>query len=101
MILVMTTLHEKEDAVRIGLGLLKDRLIACYNLFPVDSAFWWKGEIENYNETLMLLKTRKENFEKIEKYIKEHSGYEVPEIIALEPQNISKSYLKWVEETTS
>lgn len=36
MILVLTTIHKKDAAVKIGQGLLKQRLIVCYNLFPVD-----------------------------------------------------------------
>jgi len=36
MILILTTLEKKEDSVSIGKELLKQRLIACYNLFPGD-----------------------------------------------------------------
>ncbi len=45
MLIIITTLHKKEAATEIGKGLLKERLIACYNLFPVESAYWWKGKI--------------------------------------------------------
>ncbi|HSX19406.1 MAG TPA: divalent-cation tolerance protein CutA, partial [Candidatus Saccharimonadales bacterium] len=77
MILIFVTIHKKEDAVKIGKGLLQKKLIACYNLFPIESAYWWKGKIEENKEILMILKTKQVNFEQIETYIKEHSGYEV------------------------
>ena len=100
MILIISTIHKKENAVKIGQGLLKERLIACYNLFPVESAYWWKGKLLEENETLVLLKTRASNFEKVERYIKDNSGYEVPEVIAVAPEKVNLSYLKWVDEET-
>ena len=100
MLIILTTLHKKENAVSIGKGLLKERLIACYNLFPVESSYWWKGKILEENETLMILKTNNKNFDKIETFIKNNSGYEVPEVIALTPKKINNSYLNWVHSET-
>lgn len=97
MIVIITTIHKKEDAVAIGKGLLKNRLIVCYNLFPVESAYWWKGKILKENEMVVLMKTRAENFEKVEAYIKKHSGYEVPEIISVKPEKVNASYLAWLQ----
>lgn len=96
MIVILTTLHKKTNAIKIGKGLLKERLIACYNLFPVESAYWWKGKILEENEILIILKTKKTNFGKVEKYIKENSGYEVPEIVAITPTKVNKPYLNWI-----
>ena len=95
MIVIMINI-QKEVAVKIGRGLLQERLIACYNLIPVESAFWWKGKIESYGETLMFLKTKDKNFAKISSYIKKHSDYDVPEVIALKPKQVNQPYLDWV-----
>jgi periplasmic divalent cation tolerance protein len=100
MLVILTTLHKKESAIEIGKGLLKEKLIACYNLFPIESAYWWKGEILEENEILMILKTNNDNFEKVSAFIKKHSGYEVPEVIALSPNQVNASYLKWVTDET-
>jgi len=100
MLIIITTLHKKKDAVAIGTGLLNEKLIACYNLFPIESGYWWKGKILNESETLMVLKTNDYSFKRIEAYIKKHSGYEVPEVIALAPEKVNSSYLKWVNEET-
>ena len=48
----------------------------------------------------MVLKTNDYSFKRIEAYIKKHSGYEVPEVIALAPEKVNSSYLKWVNEET-
>jgi len=100
MILLFTTSHKKETALKIGKSLLKDRLIACCNLLPVESAYWWKGEIVGNKEILMILKTRKENFGQVESQIKKHSGYEIPEVLAVTLSQVNKSYLDWIHSET-
>jgi len=100
VLLIFITIHKKEDAQKIGRGLLEKRLIACYNLAPVESAYWWKGKIEEGSEVLMILKTNQNNFDKIETYIKKHSGYEVPEVVGIKPQKVNLPYLDWVNRET-
>ena len=100
MIYLFSTLHKKDLAIKIGKSLLKERIIACYNLFPVEASYWWKGKILDENETFMIIKTRKENFKKIEDYFKKHSGYEVPELVAVKPDQVSTPYLSWVLNET-
>jgi periplasmic divalent cation tolerance protein len=73
-------------------------LVACANIiFGVESRFWWKGRINKAKETLLILKTRRENFKRVEKEIKRIHSYEVPEIIALPIVAGSKSYLEWLK----
>lgn len=100
MIYIFTTLHKKDSALKIGKGLLKERLIACYSIFPVESSYWWRGRILDEKETFMIIKTRRENFKKIENYIKKHSGYEIPEVVSVEPKKVNLPYLNWVQEET-
>ena len=98
MIILITTLHKKQDAARIGKGLLEKRLIACYNLWPIESAYWWKGEIIEQNEVMMIMKSTIRWFDDIVEYVKTESGYEVPELIALDSEKIDPSYQKWINE---
>jgi len=101
MIAVITTLHKKEDAIRIGKGLLKQRLIACYNLWSIESSYWWKGEILEEPETIMLLKTTEDKFDVVSAYIKQESGYEVPDIFSLNPAQVVPAFDQWVTGETS
>jgi len=100
MILIFTTLHKKDMAHSIGKGLLEKRLIACYNLTEIESSYWWKEEVISENEVLMIFKTKSENFAKIESYLKENSGYEVPEIVAVKPEKVNQPYLDWSDKET-
>ncbi|OGY26567.1 MAG: hypothetical protein A2Z42_04800 [Candidatus Woykebacteria bacterium RBG_19FT_COMBO_43_10] len=100
MIFIFTSLPDKRTAVRVGKGLLEKRIIACYNLFPVESAYWWEGKIREEAEILIILKTKSEDFEKVETYIKKHSSYEIPEVVAVTPGQVNKSYLDWIHSET-
>ncbi|HKC14568.1 MAG TPA: divalent-cation tolerance protein CutA [Patescibacteria group bacterium] len=95
MILILSTFPNKEESHKVGKDLLNKKLIACYNLIPVESAYWWKGKIEEANEILLIIKTNKD-FEEVEKFIIEHHSYETPEIVALEPSKVTEKYLNWV-----
>ncbi|HZQ29839.1 MAG TPA: divalent-cation tolerance protein CutA [Patescibacteria group bacterium] len=97
MILILSTFPNKEEARKVGKELLNKKLIACYNLTSIESAYWWKGKIEEANEILMIMKTNKD-FEEVEKFILEHHSYETPEIIAIEPSSVTKKYLEWIKE---
>jgi|SRR3989344_7511073 len=100
MILIFTTFRKKSEAIKIGKDLLKKKLIACYNLIPVESAYWWKGKIFDDKETLMILKAQKKDYGKIESIIIKLSSYETPEVISVKPDKVNKSYLNWISAET-
>ena len=100
MILVFATFNKKATALKIGKALLAQRLVACYSLFSTESAWWWRGKIIDDNGPLVIFKTKDTNFTKIESYINKHSGYEVPEIVAIKPSKVNKPYLDWLEFET-
>lgn len=93
MILIFTTFNKKSEAIKIGKALLNERLIACYNLFPIESAYRWKRKIVDDKEFFMILKTEDANYKKVEDFIKKNHSYEVPEIVSINASTVSKSYL--------
>lgn len=97
-IAVLVTTSNKEEAEKIARSLLDERLIACANIIgPVHSLFWWAGKVENVEEYLLLMKTRRDLFDKLCERVKALHSYEVPEIIALPIIGVFKAYLEWLE----
>ena len=93
----MITSDSEQEAKTIIEKLLKNRLIACGNLIgPISSSFWWKDCIETSKEYLILLKSRNDLFNKIEKEVLRLHSYEVPEMIVFPIIDGSKDYLKWI-----
>ena len=100
-IVVYVTAGSKAQAQDISRQLLEDKLAACVGTIGVESVFQWKGKIENAKEILLIIKTKKSLFRKLEKKVKSLHRYEVPEIIALPIISGHKPYLKWINDTTA
>ena len=95
---ISTTTDTKEEAERISRQLLEAKLAACVQIFgPVSSSYWWKNKIEQSDEWLCLIKTRKKLFDEVEKTISSIHSYETPEIIATPIIAGSKEYFDWID----
>ncbi len=98
-IIIYVTHESTEKAKTIASKLLEKKLIACANFFPISSAFWWKGKIENTNEIVSLLKTRKENWSKVKEEIEKLHPYETPCIMRIEVE-ANEKYEAWIRSET-
>ena len=97
-VIIFITCASRKEAGSIVDSLLKKRLVACGNIIKnVESKFWWRGKIDNEKEVLVMLKTKKENINKIEKEVRRRHSYEVPEIISIPITAGSKRYLEWLD----
>jgi periplasmic divalent cation tolerance protein len=97
--LVYCTVANKEEARLIARILIEKKLAACCNIVPaINSIYCWKGEIEESDESLMLIKTTQKKYEQLEKEIKMVHSYSVPEIIATRLETGSSAYIDWIIE---
>lgn len=95
---VITTTESEEDAARIGLALVEQRLAACVQVAgPITSIYRWKGEIETGREWKVEAKSRRELYSEIEAAIRRVHPYEEPEILALAVEAGSEGYLRWLD----
>jgi periplasmic divalent cation tolerance protein len=98
---VFITCPDIEEGKKIADLLLKDRLAACVNIIPnVSSKFWWEGKIQEAEEVLLIVKTKKSVLKKLIKKVKETHSYSLPEIIALPIVGGSKDFIRWIDEET-
>ncbi|MCS7163879.1 MAG: divalent-cation tolerance protein CutA [Thermodesulfovibrio sp.] len=98
---VLITVPNEDEAVKISRTLVEEKLAGCINIIKnVRSIYFWKGKIEDEPEVLMVVKTKSELFEELEKRVKSLHSYTVPEIIGLEIKKGSESYLNWLSEVT-
>ncbi|MEM0008077.1 MAG: divalent-cation tolerance protein CutA [Candidatus Bathyarchaeia archaeon] len=99
-IIVLTTTSSREEAEKIAHALLAERLIACANIIgPIHSLFWWQDKIDTAQEYLILMKTRKDLFNKLAEKVKALHSYQVPEIIALPIVEGFKPYMEWLNSS--
>ncbi len=100
MILVYITCKDKEEAKKISKYLLEKRLVACTNIHPIESMYWWKGKIQEDNEFVVIAKTKDSCYDKVKEEVKKIHSYDVPCILKIKAE-ANEEYGKWIEEESS
>ena len=88
-----------EEASNLADALLIQRKAACVNVITTaNSTFWWQGQIESVQESILIVKTKTSLVDEIIKIIKEIHSYDVPEVISLPIIGGNKDYLDWIDK---
>ena len=97
---VMTALNSKAEAVKLARLIVERRLAACVQISSaVVSIYRWRNKIVTDREWVLLVKTAERRYRALEKAIREHHPYELPEIIASPIIRGEKKYLQWLDRT--
>lgn len=88
------------EADALAAALVEARLAACVNINAVRSCYIWEGRLNFDDEALLIIKTKKDQFESLRKKIVELHSYAVPEIIALPVVEGHQPYLDWLAKMT-
>jgi periplasmic divalent cation tolerance protein len=93
---------DAESAAHIAERLVASRLAACSNtLSPVESRYWWNGTIERDQEILVILKTRRELFDRVADAVQQLHPDDVPSIIGHDVSAVNRAYEEWVYDSTA
>ena len=96
-LVVLTTLDNQEDGERLARLLVERELAACVQILPpMISIYRWQGAVERASEILLLIKTTRPAYQRLETVIKENHPYQTPEIIALPVEAGLGDYLSWL-----
>jgi periplasmic divalent cation tolerance protein len=100
MRIVYITARNSGEAKKISYHLLNKHLVACTNIFPIESMYWENDAIQENVEYVILAKTSDSNFEKIEKEVKSLHEYKIPAIFSLKIDQVTKDYSDWLKKET-
>ena len=101
ILVVLCTFPDVEKARQTGTALVEAQLAACVNLLPgIESIYRWQGAVERAGEVLAIFKTTASAWSTFEQRLRELHPYDVPEIVALKPEQVAESYARWVMEET-
>lgn len=99
---VSTSVDSLESAVNMGRILLEKKLAACVQIInEAKSIYWWKDEIRESVEYLLLIKTKMNVYGKLAAELKILHPYDIPEIIVKPIIEGSTQYLNWINENTA
>jgi len=95
----LVTVPTIEEGKKIARILVENKLAACVNIIQnIFSIYKWKGNIEEDNEHILLIKTTDEKCEIIIQKINEIHSYDTPECIGFKIEKGSEKYLNWIKE---
>lgn len=98
--LIYITAKDEAEAKKIGKTLVGEKLAAGVNIHPIESIYWWEGEIKEHGEMAMLVKTRAELATEVTARVKELHSYKVPCIVCLPIEKGYPDFLKWIDQST-
>ena len=99
MLVVLTTTPNIEEAESLAEKIVEAKLAACVQVLPeMKSFYFWKGGVQKQPEHLLLIKTLPEKYDLLQNFIFENHSYDVPEIIALTPSEVSETYRDWLND---
>ena len=98
--IIQTTCSSKKEAKRIAKLLVLKKLAACIQILKINSIYKWNNKICEDKEHLLFIKTKKKNFKKVKRKIKENHSYDLPEILEIKITNTSKEYKKFIGDNT-
>jgi periplasmic divalent cation tolerance protein len=97
-LLVLCTCPDMPVAERLAALLVEGGHAACVNIVPgLTSIYRWQGKIEQGNEVLLLIKTRRDRYPELERQLHAAHPYELPEIIAVPIDAGLSGYLAWID----
>jgi periplasmic divalent cation tolerance protein len=102
VLIVLCTCPDPSAAEKLAAGLVDNGFAACVNIFPgIRSIYRWQDELQVDDEVLLLVKTSRDAYPQLERWLLDNHPYDVPEVLALPVETGAADYLAWVGGETS
>ena len=95
-ITVYTTAPDEKAAETLSKAIVEEKLGACCNFWPVRTIYSWKGELKDDTDHVIFIKTTKNKFKDLEKYIVKNHLYSMPAIVSLPWGDSHEPFKNWV-----
>lgn len=95
------TAPDRETARSIARTIVRRRLAACANLWPVESSYWWHDKLEETAEYVIVFKTRRSRLPDLIRAVRAIHPHDVPCIVSYPMGAALPEYLAWVDAETS
>ena len=100
--MLYVTAENREEATAVGRTLVQERVVACANVIDgMTSIYFWKDQVEETDEAVLLLKTRQELVDRVIARVNELHSYDVPCVLSWTVEQGSPEFLQWVESETA
>lgn len=95
---LLLTCEDEQEAGKIAQSLLDQRLVNCAKTLPVNARYWWKQEIEEAKEILLVMESAADLFDEIEVQVRMLHSYDTFVLQAVPFVRISKDAAEWMKD---
>jgi len=100
--LALTTTDSTEKAEKLAAALVERSLAVCVNIVPgLRSVYQWEGKVHHDSEWLLIIKTSREKWPELEEAIGQLHSYDCPELVLIQPDEVTEAYGNWWRESLS
>jgi periplasmic divalent cation tolerance protein len=93
---VQTHVGSRKDAMALARAVVKRRLAAVANVWPIESLYWWKGSLVEGREMAVLFKTSEARVDDLVAAVSTRHPYEVAYIAWGRGEKVAPKYAEWV-----
>ena len=86
----------RSDAAELAETLVAERLAACVNRIECQSTYRWEEEVVTDDETVLLIKTTEDGYDRLEARIEALHPYDVPCLERFEETEILERFDEWI-----
>jgi periplasmic divalent cation tolerance protein len=95
----MVTAGGRNDAERLGEGLVEARVAACCSVIPMVHSFYYEdGLLKREHESLLLIKTLESRAKAVQEFVLANHPYKVPEILQIAIESGLPAYIQWLAD---
>ena len=95
--LLYITAGSAEEAARLARALVEERLVACANVLPgITSFYWWEGAVREDAEAALIAKTPADRVDAVVDRVKALHSYSCPCVVALPILAGNPDFLAWI-----
>jgi periplasmic divalent cation tolerance protein len=100
---VIVTGPTGEGMRELSRAVVAARLAASANVWsrPVLSTYWWRGKLEDAEETRVHFLTREALVPELARFVAERHPYELPNVSAVRLTGGSPAFLQWIRDETA
>lgn len=98
---LVVTCKSWQEAELVADELLKQRLVACVEYFPIKSRYWWQGAIESADEIKLIMESVATNFSAVEAALSKIHSYETFVLQMVPVTQVSQQATAWWLESAT
>lgn len=99
IVFIYTTCANLYEAKEIGFSAVNEKLAISADYWLINSIYPWKKVIQEIEQYMLMITTKRDLSEKLIKHIEERHSYSVPVLVGSDISMASQAYLFWLNNT--